>query len=343
VIASTPVARWTWGRDVENGGGVADCLQVLLAAYAVLVNHRLAVGAPVVRVSVHEAGSSNDRLFESDLQLEEVPSTADAAHGVSRELTARIEAELRPGEIGAVYADITCPGVVLAPAGETHEQRLFTLGASTFLDYITADLRTFSDAWMPYDLEGRPQADVHAANYPRLAAALRDLSEALGSETDPDDPTYFGRPTETGVDNFFEPDGSPSDVWSRFEIPTRTEVFRHGPVFDSVGYKRSGAEQVQYVPVVADHGGVLGYLWASDADAAASFEPREAADEEGRKAGLVWLDRLHESYERGLPPAQALAVCAALPADPVAGHVSENAEPRIIALDDLREAATHGD
>lgn len=115
------------------------------------------------------------------------------------------------------------------------------------------------------------------------------------------------------------------------------------PVFDSVGYKQSGAEQVQYAPVVNDRGELLGYLWASDADAAAGFEPRDAADKEGRKAGLVWLDRLHESYEPGLTPAQALAVCAALPADPVTGHVSENAEPHIIALINLREVATHGD
>lgn len=53
---------------------------------------------------------------------------------------------------------------------------------------------------------------------PRLAAALKEFSEILDSETDPEDPTYFGTPTETGVDNYFEPDGSPSDVWSRYEI-----------------------------------------------------------------------------------------------------------------------------
>ncbi|MDT0571705.1 hypothetical protein RM704_30305 [Streptomyces sp. DSM 3412] len=341
MIASTPVARWTWGRDTDGGSDVVECLRALLGAHAVLARHRLAVGPPTVHVSVHEAGGSANRLYEGDLPLGEVRSADDEI----RTLAARIEGELRPGEIGAVYADIVCRGVVRIPGtgGESHEERLFVLGASAFLDYVTTDLRTFSDAWMPYDLEGRPQADAHAANYPRLAAALRDLSEALEAEIDPDDPTYFGRPTETGVDNFFEPDGSPSDVWSRFEIPRRTEVFRHGPVFDSVGYKRSRAGQVRYVPVVADQGGVLGYLWASDADAAASFEPRDAAGEDGYKAGLVWLDRLHESYERGLTPSEALTACARTPADPVAGHVPPTAEPRALPLDDLRELATHGD
>ncbi|MEI5523858.1 hypothetical protein WB401_32405 [Streptomyces brasiliscabiei] len=253
-------------------------------------------------------------------------------------------------------ADIVCTGVLFD--GEEREESagtrtekwtdavrvgLFLLGTAAYQDYVTTDLRTFSDAWMPYDLEGRPQADVHAANHPRLAAALRDLSEALDAEIDPDDPTYFGRPTRTGVENFFEPDGSPSDVWSRFEIPRRTEVFRHGPVFDSVGYRRSRAGQVRYVPVVAGHGGVLGYLWASDADAAASFEPRDGAGEDGYKAGLVWLGRLQESYEHGLTPTEALTVCARTPADPVAGHVPPATEPRSLPLTDLRELATHGD
>ncbi|MEU0838035.1 hypothetical protein ABZ370_00985 [Streptomyces sp. NPDC005962] len=71
---------------------------------------------------------------------------------------------------------------------------------------------TSSDAWMPYDLKGRPQPTVYAANAPRLSAALHDLSEALNMETDPDDPTYFGKPTETGIENYFVDDGTASDV-----------------------------------------------------------------------------------------------------------------------------------
>lgn len=340
MITTTPVARWTWGRDDEAADGLVLCLRDVLGAYAALSARRLALGAPKVRLKVPESGSPKNHLFEGEL----VPSEGHDPEEAATRLADEVRAALRPGEIGSVEADITCTGVLIDGEGrEIRQERLFLLGAAAYRDYVTTDLVTFSDAWMPYDLVGRAQADVHAANAPRLEAALRDLAEALGEETDPDDPTYFGRPTETGVDNFFEPDGSPSDVWSRFEIPRRTEVFRHAPVFDSAGYKRSGAGQVQYVPVVADHGGVLGYLWASDADTAASFEPRDAADEEGRKAGLVWLDRLHESYERGLTPAQALAVCAALPSDPVAGHVPRNTEPQTTTLDDLREAATHGD
>ncbi|MBT2399445.1 hypothetical protein J7E89_26655 [Streptomyces sp. ISL-100] len=56
--------------------------------------------------------------------------------------------------------------------------------------------------------------------------------------------------------------------------------------------------------------GVLGYLWASDAEEAASFEPRDDALEEGYKTGLLWLDRLHSAYSRGLSPSRALTELA---------------------------------
>ncbi|MFD3871165.1 hypothetical protein [Streptomyces sp. NPDC058623] len=65
---------------------------------------------------------------------------------------------------------------------------------------------------------------------------------------------------------------------------------------------------------------MLGFLWASDAEAAASFEPREAADLDAYRAGLVWLDRLQAAYDRGPSPTAALVELGRLPGDPVAGR-----------------------
>jgi hypothetical protein len=65
---------------------------------------------------------------------------------------------------------------------------------------------------------------VYAATAPRLSAVLRDLSEALGSETDPDDPSYFAKPTGTGAENYFDADGTASDVWGSFEVLTRYDA-----------------------------------------------------------------------------------------------------------------------
>jgi len=324
VIATSPVARWTWGRFDQAGDKIVVCLRDLLNAYAVLAEHRLAVGAPRVSVSVHEAGRPKSELFDGGFVLEAMSPPPD----VAKQLAGQVESARRPGEVGGVSAHLKISGLVIVDGDDVLEESLFSLRTSAFLDYAGAGLETFSDSWMPYDLKGRAQPTVHAANAPRVAAALRSLSETLDSDIEPEDPTYFGEPTETGVVNRFRADGTPWDVWASLEIPARTEIFRHAPAFHP-GYRRTADGAVQYVPVRGEHG-VLGYLWASDTGNAASFEPRDAADEEGRQVGLVWLDRLRSVYERGLTPSQALTELAGLP---------EYARPSTLDLASLRELA----
>ncbi|MFH8407909.1 hypothetical protein ACH4FX_24395 [Streptomyces sp. NPDC018019] len=325
MITSTPVARWTWGRDAHGEDKIAMCLRELLVAYTVLLKYRLAVDAPEVSVSVHEAGQPNTFLYRGDLRFD--ATWPDPA----QQLADAVKAGLRSGKIGSVYADANSAGVIVDGGEEFREDGLFQVGASVLLDHIGVDLETPSDAWMPYDLKGRAQPSVHAANAPRLSAALRDLSETLDSETDPDDPTYFGKPTETGVDNYFDEGGAASDVWSGFEIPRRYSAFRHTPGFGRIGYKRSVEGDVQYVPVRDEQHGMLGYLWVSDAQNGASFEPQDLDDEAKYKASLSWLDRLASAYDRGLSPAQALAELVDL---------DENERPGVIELDRLRELAS---
>ncbi|MGW1188978.1 hypothetical protein [Streptomyces sp. NPDC002559] len=310
MIASTPIARWTWGCDGQAGDKIVACLDALLTAYNVLAGHRLVVGDTNAFVSVHEAGKSNSYLFRGEFVLGATSPPAD----IAQRLAAQVGAALRPGRIGGVSAHVESGGLIVRGGDDVREGRLFLLGASALLDHVSVSLVTFSDAWMPYDLKGRAQPAVHAANAPRLTTALRELSEALGSETDPGDPTYFGEPTETGIDNCFDRDGVASDVWGSFEIPYRYSEFTHAPGFGRIGYARSADGEVQYVPVHGEHG-LLGYLWASDAENAASFEPRDVGDEESCRAGLLWLDRLRSAHDRGLSPSRALAELADLTDD----------------------------
>ncbi|WP_432587657.1 hypothetical protein ABVG11_20175 [Streptomyces sp. HD1123-B1] len=301
---------------------IVACLHSALTAYSVLADHQLVVGPPRVSVSVHEAGDSNSHLFKKEFVVDEPSPPAE----VAQQLATRVEAALRPGEVGGVDARVNSPGVVLTGEADPREERVCRLGVSAFLDYLTVDLVTSSDAWMPYDLKGRPQPAVYAANAPRLSATLRDLSEALDMETDPDDPTYFGKPTEFGVENHFDDDGTASDVWSSFEVLNRYDAFTHTPGFGRIGYKRNADGEVQYVPVRNERQ-VLGYLWASDAENAASFEPRDVGDDDVYKEGLKWLDRLRSAHDRGLSPSQALAELADL---------SEDDEPGTCDLASLR-------
>ncbi|MFE6554866.1 hypothetical protein ACFVHS_41775 [Streptomyces sp. NPDC057746] len=341
MIATTPVARWAWGRDDETADVLVRCLTHLLTAYAVLATHRLAEGEPVVRVAVTEARVSNSRLFDGELDAATEVRDPAKTTSVVAHLTEKVRTGLRPGEIGAMTASTKWSGTVVADAErkEVLQKGLFQLGATSFGDFITVDLVTCTDVWLPFDLKGRPQPEIYAVNAPRLGVALHELSEALESETDPDDPTYFAKPTTTGAENFFDSDGKTSDVWGSFEVPSRYDVFRHAPGFGRIGYRRSADGNVQYVPVRNPRGEVLGYLWASDAENAASFEPRDVGDDATYRIGLTWLERLRSAYDRGLLPSDALAELSALHGEKGAGQVAPASESRTTALAVLREDA----
>ncbi|MFD9755406.1 hypothetical protein [[Kitasatospora] papulosa] len=326
MIAATPVARWTWGHEnSQPEEKVAACLRELLIAWSVAAKHELVVGIPSISLSIHEAGKSNSYLFRGNLELDASLRSPNLAKGLAR----RVEASLSPGVIGSVYANAKVANMVSSSRTSSHEEGLVQLGASAVLDYVGVDIVTYSDVWMPFDLKGRAQPTIHAANAPRLSVALQDLSEALRSETDPDDPTRFGKPTESGVDNYRDRDGSASDVWSSFEIPYRYSKFTQTPGFGRIGYRRSAEGAVQYVPVRGKKG-TLGYLWASDAEKAASFEPLDVGDDEVYVSGLTWLDRLRSAYDRGLSPSEALAELASL---------SEDHKANTLDLSSLRELA----
>ncbi|MET9515074.1 hypothetical protein [Streptomyces sp. NPDC002994] len=93
-----------------------------------------------------------------------------------------------------------------------------------------------------------------------------------------------------------------SDVWMRYDLKGNAQP----TVYDANAPRLSAA--LQYVPMSSGHG--VGYLWASDAEWAASFERRDDAGEEGYKTGLLWLDRLHSAYAPGLSPSRALTELA---------------------------------
>ncbi|WP_157184404.1 hypothetical protein [Nocardia niigatensis] len=215
MITTTPVARWTWGHDHDGGVDTVDlCLRDLLGAYRALVSHHLVVDSTIIHIRVPEAGKPKHLLFDGSFTV----NVSEPQQVIASRLAGQVRSSRHVGIPGSVDGTIDCTGIIKNPGQDVIQPELFRLSTHAYRDYITTSLVTYSDIWMQYDLKGRAQPDIHAANQPSLAAALTELSEVLDSETEPDDPTYFGTPTESGVDNYFEPDGSPSDVWSRFEL-----------------------------------------------------------------------------------------------------------------------------
>ncbi|MEU2788289.1 hypothetical protein [Streptomyces sp. NPDC007100] len=334
MITSTPLARWTWGDEVAGDDWVTASAEAAGAALSVLAGHRLVVGEVLIRVSVSEAGNPESILYQHVFSVNSATLDAEMPRFVSA-----ISEGVAPGRVGNVSVDATCPGMVLGDGAEHREERLFLLGVSVAIDFLSIRLATFSDAWMPFDLRGREQRFAHEANSPRLAAALKGISDIVGDEVEPDDPTWFGSPNETGVANHFDPDGSASDVWATFEVPYRNRVFHHRSQFGHDGYRRSTDGAVHFVPV-GDGRGVLGYLWASDEGAAASYEPRDSSGEAGYRAGLSWVELLRQAEERGILPSEALTELVRVPGDELMGHALTDKLVPIAGLASLREMAS---
>ncbi|MBD0688894.1 hypothetical protein [Streptomyces sp. CBMA123] len=310
MIASTPVARWTWGEAVAAPDPLARCLRDLRTGWTVLAGQRLAAGEPDVRLTLHDTGRPSAQLYRGALTRNLPPGPYGSAEAWC---TVPGLLDGGPGPLGHLpLGDLPLGHLPVGdlPAGvAAPTEGLFLLSAGAHTRFTGVELVTYSDAWLPFDLRGRAQPAVHAANAPRLAAVLAGLTEAFGREPDPAEPTPFATPTRTGVLPRAERDGSPSDTWSRFELAGRYREFIDAPGFGRIGYRRTTAAPVRYVPVSDGHG-PLGHLWACDAEHAASFEPLglDVLDHPERyRTARAWLARLHTAHDLGLTPGEAMA------------------------------------
>jgi hypothetical protein len=95
---------------------------------------------------------------------------------------------------------------------------------------------------------------------------------------------------------------------------------------------------VRYLAVASDSG-TLGYLWASDEDNAAGFEPRPGAGGDAFNAAVSWRGKLREAKNRGRTPTQALVDLAADPGTATMGRAVPGSEAEASSLRALRELA----
>jgi hypothetical protein len=213
MITSRPVASWTWGREGEVADCVAESVDAHMGLWSLLHGHRLLVGETDFHMSVRKWGVEEDFLFRGWLRFDATQTRAVARESLLREVRAR----LASGDIGIIATHMFADGVRLGADGGEREAGMFRLGATVSSDYVSLHLVTYSDAWLTHDLRGRKQPETFSSNQPRLAAALEEIAQWVGDETDPGDPTVFAIPTETGADALVEGDGSVRDLWASFE------------------------------------------------------------------------------------------------------------------------------
>ncbi|MBW8485281.1 hypothetical protein [Actinomadura parmotrematis] len=101
------------------------------------------------------------------------------------------------------------------------------------------------------------------------------------------------------------------------------------------GYETVTRKPVVYLPVELN-GEPIGFLWASESDAAAGFVRRNDKLQAAWEAPLVWSERLARQHAAGLPARDAVRAWIGAPEDPRGGGVPAGAaERRAASLTDL--------
>ena len=331
MITATPIADWSWLLGAPQGDVVRAGAEAALDVVGVLRGHGLVCGELDVTLMGREVHSR-----VTSLEARTIVPVAASREEMAAALAEAVARERVTGGVEIAGVWVVAPGAWSADGRECGGRRIFRILVSMTPEDGGVTLSTYCDAWMAYDLRGRPQPDVFALNAPRLAAALAEVSQVLGDEISPDDPTDFGKPTETGVENYFERDGTASDMWGSIEALFRLcEVYAELPS-DLERYEKATDLPVRYVPVRSEVE-VLGFVWACDADAAAGYEPRSAAGETAFDAAREWLLRLGAAKADGLTPSQALERLTSAPHTGVAGRLFVEAAETAPSLDALQD------
>ncbi|MFC8714230.1 hypothetical protein ACFUCQ_30600 [Streptomyces sp. NPDC057197] len=127
--------------------------------------------------------------------------------------------DMRP--VGFPEADmgdvlVTGAGVWVDENGaQRSEYRLVELTVSPERLGLSAEVSVHHDIWGLCDFRGTPRPEVQQQNAPRLAAALKDLDDLLGTVAEPGEATYFGGAEGYGVAEPMMVDGRGPDLTDR--------------------------------------------------------------------------------------------------------------------------------
>ncbi|MGW4898385.1 hypothetical protein ACWEQL_40020 [Kitasatospora sp. NPDC004240] len=109
-----------------------------------------------------------------------------------------------------------------------------------------------------------------------------------------------------------------------------------------VSYNPRTTHAVEYVAIANTTDGVIGYLWACDADDAAGWEGRRAVGPISMNGGKYWVMKLREAKARGIPPSAALAEFASDTGGGWSGQVVPGSRAQAASVAELQAVAHEG-
>lgn len=333
MITTDPIGDWTWEITPSHDEACPSrAVEIATAIWRILAKFDLAVAPGRINFSVRPRDNMRDAwvsVQDQILQTGSFRSGTTISDAVS-------QAEKKEGNL-VVSARIQCPGLWYE-SGITHRaEQLFVATVEIWKrNLIVVTLETYSDAWLTMDTREREQAAVHAQNAPRLAAALKEISTALGSAPTPGDPNRHATPTETGFEDPTIEGTAYVDSWGTFEVPARSRRLRADLPLTENDYEEITSHPVRYFTIQRENR-TIGYVWASIGDNAACYEPRTAAGDEAFEAGREWLLRLRTAHEQGLDALAALDWLTRLPPRKEIGTIAEATPQEAPSLDSLEE------
>jgi hypothetical protein len=117
-----------------------------------------------------------------------------------------------------------------------------------------------------------------------------------------------------------------------------TEPLQFNVVSSPDDYKYDAEGPIRYVTVINEHG-PLGYLWFSDDEGAADFQPSRAGGTTGVNAAVAWTPCLREAKAKGMLPSEAVTSFASYGKDSQRGWVAPNTEAQVSSLRALKDLA----
>jgi hypothetical protein len=333
VITTDPVGDWTWEVGTANSDiPPSRAIELAVAVRDALTQARIAVPGAEIEVTVRDVGATRD--IRQKWERFRLPHDRQAAQSLLAPISRQVDS-LEKDTFTSVR--MSCPGQWWEHGNTYQAEELFTVRSEVWgRNFLALTLETHSDVWLSMDTRGREQADIHAANHPRLTLVLEMVSKIMGFAPTPGDENRYAIPTETGFADTRIEGPAYDDAWGTFEPAARMRRLRSSLPHSEDDYEETTEKPVQYV-TVQDGEGVLGYVWAAQGDDAACFEPRTAAGERAFRAGRSWLMRLREAHRLGIPASEVLGWLSQQPPLPETGRIVD-APPRVVpSLDALEE------
>ncbi|MGW2888284.1 hypothetical protein ACWDDN_23695 [Streptomyces griseoruber] len=333
MITTDPIGDWTW--EIAPGDqGVAPSRAVELAVAVWSILAKVGIAAPGAEASVSARSVRDKRGFL--FQEVGIPLGEEPLAPVTALARAAAQADSLHGD-AAVGVRVRVPGLWSVRGAWHRAEQLFSIQADVWQrGLLTVTLETYSDAWLTVDTRGREQIAVHDENAPRLALALKEITELVGCVPAPGDENRYATPTENGFEDVRIEGPAYDDAWGTFEVAARSRRLRSLLPPSQEEYPETTELPVRYF-TVQDKGETLGYVWASSEDNAAGFEPRTAAGERAFEAGREWLLKLREAHGRGLAAASVLSWLAQQSISPGIGSIAEQEPRECASLDALEE------